>query len=341
MTQHTIQVIENDGYKRGGVAYGLDLTFTESECPGPDHTRVIHPDGTELPIQMDITRSWPDGSVRSAHVAFPLRLPANGSGTYRLEAGPDVSPEAHQRNPVQIDSDNTGYTINQGPVTYRVNTDDFNVVDTAVFDRDVWGGTHPTGADISGPKSFLRAGSPATSLITHDGTQLAQGQSVSAEIETSGPRTGTIAFTGTFDGGIDFTSHLTFYSGVSWYRHVLTLSGNTDDIASVQLNDTFDLAEGTLLTAYGARTNSVGTPTSWAVVTDDVSTIDVAVTKAWSDAGYVRYESEADGKFRIIAPFTGEPIVAFYHFLITPPADEYHTPAGAMVADPQLKLIAS
>ena len=152
---HRIEVTESDGYKRGGVAYPIHVTFAEAELNGTGSARITHPDGRELPVQIDVDETWPDGSVRSCDVIFPLHLPANGSGTYTLETGARILPSAEQRNPVQIDTTETGLTINQGPVTYTVRTNPFSVVDTAVFNRDVWKGTHPTGADISGPKPFL------------------------------------------------------------------------------------------------------------------------------------------------------------------------------------------
>ena len=107
----------------------------------------------------------------------------------------------------------------------------------------------------------------------------------------------------------------------------------------VVFEDTLDLEDGPLTSAYGSRLNSHGDAGCWAVVTDGISTVDVAAYDAWSSAGSVRYEIEPDGRFRIIAPYTSDPIRTFYHFLITPPADHYHTPAAAMVADPHIRLL--
>ena len=334
-----IEVVESEGYKRGGVAYSIRVKFAPAELNGPKNARVLHPDGRELPIQIDIDETWPDGSIRSGDVLFPLHLPANGSGVYTLETGAAVSPSARQTNLVEIDQSPHALTINQGPVTYVVKADPYSVVNSAVFDRDVWKGTHPTGADISGPKSFLKPGSRAPVLITKDDNELVLTGSVELDIETSGPRTGRIRITGDYPDGISFTSHITFYSGVSWYRHSFALQGDRTAIASVVFEDRFDLQEGPLLSAFASRVNNSGQPTSWAVVTDGVSTIDIATRDAGNDSGSVRYESESNGRFRVIAPYTGDPIVTFYHFLITPPADHYHTPAAAMVADPHIRLM--
>ena len=190
-----IEVIESEGYKRGGVAYSIRVKFAPAELNGPKNARVLHPDGRELPIQIDIDETWPDGSIRSGDVLFPLHLPANGSGVYTLETGTAVSPSARQTNPVQIDQSPHALTINQGPVIYVVTADPYSVVDSAVFDRDVWKGTHPTGADISGPKSFLKPESRAPVLITKDDNELVLTGSVELDIETSGPRTGRIRIT--------------------------------------------------------------------------------------------------------------------------------------------------
>jgi hypothetical protein len=334
-----IEVVESDGYKRGGVSYPITIEFAAGELAGPENARMIHPDERELPLQIDVLESWPDRSIKNAEIFFPLHLPAGGSGTYTLEVGSEIAPSAKQQNPVEITGTPEELIINQGPVTYVVNKRDYNGVDSATFNRDVWKGKHPTGAEIKGPKPFLKPGSKPTFLITRDGTEIGLSEPVEIAIETEGPRTGRVRVTGQYPGNFSFTSRITFYSGVPWYRHAFSLAGDTADIASVVFEDTFDLADGPLQSAYGARVNGMGQPTSWSVVTDGVSTIDIAAHNAWSDSGYVRYESESDGCFRVIAPYTGDPIVTLYHFLITPPADHYHTPAGAMVAAPHLKLL--
>lgn len=333
-----IHAHDRDGYRRGGVAYPVRVDLPEAACPGPAHVRVTHPDGRDLPIQLDILETWPDGSVRAGDLYFPLHLPAGGEGTYTAEADPDISSQAPQPNPVDVDESGTVLSINQGPVTYTVRSDAWSVLDTAVFNRDVWKGTHPTGANIGGPKPFLRPGSPPPTLRFTKGETLAPNPVVSIAVETAGPRTGRVRIDGAYSDSLAFTSLITFYSGVSWYRHTFTLEGDTDTVDAVVFEDRFDLGEGPLTTAFGARVNSHGSPTNWAVVTDGVSTVDIAAYDAWSAGGYVRYESETDGTFRVIAPWSGRPVVTFYHFLITPPADHYHTPAPAMVADPHISI---
>ena len=160
MHTRNIQVSEKDGYKHSGVAYPVKVSFNEGECPGPETTRVVHPDGSELPIQMDVSDRWPDGSIREADVLFPLRLPFGRSGVYTLETGSNISPAADQLNPVTID-DTAILTISQGPVTCNVRRSGYSVVDTAEFNRDVWKGRHPTGARIARPKAYLKPGSSA------------------------------------------------------------------------------------------------------------------------------------------------------------------------------------
>jgi hypothetical protein len=300
---------------------------------------MIHPDERELPIQIDIIQTWPDGSVKSADIVFPLHLPAHGSGEYTLQIGPKILPVVKQPSPVEITQSLEGLSINQGPVTYAVNAGGYNGVDGATFNRDVWKGKHPTGVETRGPKAFVRPGSRTPFLVAGDGTELTLAGPVEIEIETNGPRTGRVRVTGQYSLDLSFSSFFTFYSGVSWYRHTFSLTGDAAHITSVIFEDTFDLADGPLQSAFGARINSFGQPTSWAVLTDGVTTIDIAAHNAWSESGYIRYESEVDGRFRVIAPYTVDPIVTFYHFLPTPPADHYHTPAAAMVADPHITVL--
>jgi hypothetical protein len=145
---------------------------------------------------------------------------------------------------------------------------------------------------------------------------------------------------GTYPGGYGYTTLLTFVSGKSWFLagHEI-VSGDLAQVASVAIEADFNLPAGPLSTAFGARRRADGNATSWAVVTDGALTVDVAAVGAWSGAGSVRYEAGADGRFRAVFPFEGRPCAVYYHYLLCPPDDVNNTPAAAMAADPECRVI--
>ncbi len=177
-------------------------------------------------------------------------------------------------------------------------------------------------------------------LVLKDGQTLATEGEVRIEAETHGPRSARLRVEGAYAGGYGFVIRITFFSGVSWFRaeHEV-VSGDVSQIASVVAESEFNLPEAPLLSAFGARERADGEATSWAVVTDNTSTVDVAVVGAWSETGAVRYEVEPDGRFRAIFPFEKQPCILYAHYLITPPMDHHHTPAAAMATDLECRII--
>jgi hypothetical protein len=175
----------------------------------------------------------------------------------------------------------------------------------------------------------------------HDvaGELLPEGE-VTIDAETHGPRSGRLRVEGAYPGGCRFVTRITCFSRVSWFlaEHEI-VSGDVAQIASVTAESDFNLPAAPLSTAFGARRRADGAATSWAVVTDGVSTVDVATVGAWSDTGSVRYEVGPDGRFRAIFPFEKRPCILYYHFLITPPMDHVHSPAPSMATDPECRII--
>jgi hypothetical protein len=53
----------------------------------------------------------------------------------------------------------------------------------------------------------------------------------------------------------------------------------------------------------------------------------------------VRYEVGQDGRFRTLFPFERRPCAIYYHYLLCPPDDVINTPAAAMAADPECRVI--
>jgi len=322
-TKH-IRISERDGFERKAVPCAFTVAFDRGAFRPGDPARLFDPEGEEQAIQVDAVRAWEDGSVRAADVTFSVRLPAKGERVFRFEYGEGATSEARQASPVEVREGGDPVEVQQGPVIYQVRRRGFNLVDQVIF----------------GEKRFLRPGSRGVVLVLKDGRELLPEGEVRVEAETRGPRAGRLRVEGRYPGGYGFVTRVTCFSRVSWVlaEHEV-VSGDAGQIASVVVESDFDLPAAPLSVAFGARQRADGKATSWAVVTDRASTVDVAAVGAWSDAGAVRYEVGPDGRFRAIFPVEQRPCVLYYHYLITPPMDHFHSPAPSMATDPECRVL--
>ncbi|MSS70072.1 MAG: hypothetical protein EXS64_01135 [Candidatus Latescibacteria bacterium] len=324
MKTKSVRITERDGFERKAVpcTFTVDLDRGAFHPGGP--ARLFDPEGQEQAIQVDAVRAWEDGSVRTADVTFSARIPARGERVFKFEYGEGATPEAKQLSPIEVRDGGDPVEVQQGPVIYQVRRKGFNLVDQMIF----------------GEKLFLRPGSRGIVLVLKDGQELLPEGEARIETETRGPRAGRLRVEGVYPGGFGFVTRITCFSRVSWIlaEHEV-VSGDVAQIASVIVESDFNLPAAPLSTAFGARQRGDGKSTTWAVVTDWTSTVDVAVVGAWSDAGSVRYESGPDGRFRAIFPFEQKPCILYYHYLITPPMDHVHSPAPSMATDPECRVL--
>ncbi len=319
----TIAVADREGFVRKTYPSTVALTFQQGELPTAT-ARIVDAEGGELPIQFDAVGAWEDGSVRKAELTFAPTLEPLEERAYTLELGPESRPSAEVRNPLTISETSASVDVQQGPVVYGVRKDGYNLVDQVRF----------------GEVTFLRSGARGPVLVLEDGLELPPEGEVRIEVEASGPWAGRLRIQGSYPDGYAFTTRLDFVSGRSWFgaRHAIT-AGDRSRIRALVVEAAFDLPEAPLATAFGARTRSDGVPTTWAVVTDGVLTVDVAVSDAWTRTDYVRYECDSDGAFRALFPYDGRPNEIYYHYLLCPPDDIRNTPAAAMVAGVECRVV--
>lgn len=79
------------------------LPFPEGTLHDASQIRIVDGDGNEVPAQIDVTATWPDGSVRWALAG----VNASPQGAYRVEYGPDVS-RAAPDNPLRVEENGDG-----------------------------------------------------------------------------------------------------------------------------------------------------------------------------------------------------------------------------------------
>ena len=331
MTTHTFTLAEQDGYRRGAFPTSIPFSFARGDLLTTRNARLLNAEGKEIAAQIDVTVTWEDDSVKTADLVFGARVPIHDSADFTLECGPEISSSVDPPNALSVEETDRSVIVRQGPVTYTVNRDGYNLVDKATFDRDRWGGKHPLGAIPPGEKSFLTPGSSPPLLVLSDG-QILKPTDVSVTPETCGPCAGRIRAEGSYGSTITFTHRITFYARVSWFKVDIELHGNVAD-AELVLESTLNLKAGPVTCASGARQRSDGRATSWTVVTDGESTVDIASIDSWMGANSVRFEVDTEARARAILPVVNPIPSVWYHFLVTPPADHFHTPAAAMPTD--------
>ncbi|MFN2351876.1 MAG: hypothetical protein ABR497_08010, partial [Kiritimatiellia bacterium] len=137
------------------------LPFPEGALHDPAHIRIVDERGMEVPVQIDVTSHWPDGSIRWVLAG----MLADPRGNYRVEFGPDVSRSAPE-NPLVITSKPDGLTVDTGAALYEFTNDELL----------------PTRAVMDGVTVFEKSGSGAY-LVDNRG-RLARVAGAPAEIET-------------------------------------------------------------------------------------------------------------------------------------------------------------
>ncbi|MBK37003.1 MAG: hypothetical protein CME26_15920 [Gemmatimonadetes bacterium] len=84
------------------------------------------------------------------------------------------------------------------------------------------------------------------------------------------------------------------------------MTGKVSDGTRLQIDTDLDLRVNPVQVASGARQRNDGHPTSWMVVTNDESTVDIASMDGWGETGAVRFESNVDARIRVLLPAAGE-----------------------------------
>jgi len=316
--RHIITVYEEDGYPRRSFPTTTTIAFPQGQWHKGDAFCLHDPDNEEVACQIDPIKTHPDDSVETAELTFAPFLAAWQTRRYVLETGGKQG-TAQVRNPISVDIQSDAAIVKQGAIAYTIHNNDFNLIDAIVF-RD---------------KSYLISRTRGPVLVLKNGDELSPIGPATITAETQGPWAGRLRVQGTYPNDLKFTTHLTFVSSKSWFfaNHQIT-ADDTSSIDALRFDFHFDLKSGLLSVASGARLRSNGIATTWTVVTDGTHTIDLAIHNAWSKGPeYVRWETDPDGSFRAIYPYTRQPCQLYTHVLHGPPDDVKNTPAPAMAAE--------
>ena len=95
------------------------LPFPEGELRDPARIRIVNAQGEEVPAQIDVTATWPDGSVRWALAG----IHASPRGTYHVEYGDGVSRSA-PAHPLKLEqTDDGAITVDTNAAVYEFAAD--------------------------------------------------------------------------------------------------------------------------------------------------------------------------------------------------------------------------
>lgn len=314
---YTLTVREADGFPRRSFPSSTTLHLPPNTFQPNTTFRLFDAEGKELPCQIDAIQNHSGGSVEIAEITFAPFLAPYQTARYTLELGGEKA-TAQVRNPISVDQQNNVTYVKQGVISYTIQHSPFNLVDDITFKG----------------KPFVKHGLSTPTLILKDGQTLTPTGSVTVTPETQGPWAGRLRVEGHYPQNFAFVTHLTFVSSKSWFLadHKI-MSGPLHHIEAVQFASHYDLTSGPISSASGARIRQDGTPTSWTVITDGTHTVDIAILDAWTPAGAVRCEVDANGQFRAIYPFNNQPCRMYVHVLHGPPDDIVNTSAPAMAAE--------
>lgn len=91
------------------------IPFAKGELGDVRHMRLLGPSGRPVPMQVEVTGRWEDGSVKWALLTFKADARAGQTSGYRLEYGMGVS-RPKVRTPLAITEDNGRLTVSTGPL---------------------------------------------------------------------------------------------------------------------------------------------------------------------------------------------------------------------------------
>ncbi|MHB9030530.1 MAG: RIFT barrel domain-containing protein [Candidatus Latescibacterota bacterium] len=235
-----IRLEETVGLDRQGWPAGFGFPFNKGELRDITSLAVVSPDGRRIPVQAKVMNSWPDGSVRWAHVFFLADMKAQQTGNWKLVWGGGGTPPKPTVS-VKSETAGNGITVNTGALEARIGSKGFRLFESV---------------KISGRELLAPGTSDGFRIITADGKifESAQDSGVRLSVEESGPLRAIIRADGVHrsrEGGtlFDYTCRAFFYAGKPWceveYRFTNREAPDSVEVASLSLITSLSKSTGT------------------------------------------------------------------------------------------------
>ena len=114
-----LTVPETAGPARSGEIASQAIPFGMGRIRSADHIAVRTSDANAVPTQVRPFAFWPDGSIQSAVVTFPVDVKANGDAEYELCFGSQVKTPDVPR-PLTVDKSDTHFRIDTGRLQVEI-----------------------------------------------------------------------------------------------------------------------------------------------------------------------------------------------------------------------------
>ncbi len=105
--------------ERWPVTGGVPLA--QARLVEPANVRLVEASGAEVPVQVQTTARWPDGSVKWLLLTFLADIPAESLAVYRLEYGPSVTRDAVSE-PLEVVESGEGVQIDTGAMQFVIDS---------------------------------------------------------------------------------------------------------------------------------------------------------------------------------------------------------------------------
>jgi len=188
---------------------------------------LLDSQGVAVPVQVEVTSTYNDGTPRWLRLTFFAQVPAKGRGVYTLKRGkgaPVAAALAYELNKGQL-------SIDTGIATFAINTNRFRLLDSVTVGDQALVSGHGIGGAV---------------LEEENGSKhQVAGRATQVEIEEKGPLALVLTVKGEFRPGpthalANYVCHMTFYAGKSEVRVFYTLHnpgahrhpGNTWDLGT-------------------------------------------------------------------------------------------------------------
>ncbi len=225
-----IRLEEPSGLDRWGWPVGLGFPFRTGELLDPAAIAVYAPSGERLPVQVKTLSTWPDGSVRWAHVFFLTDLKAQRIEHWRLIWNEPVK-SLRLASTVKVSSGNDGLTVDTGAMRVYIRQGGFRLFDSV---------------RVNGREMLSPGGENGFRIITVGGGvyESARDGASKLVVEESGPLRAIIRAEGVHrdESGnalFDYICRTVFYAGKPWceaeYRFTNRDSADSVEVASLSL----------------------------------------------------------------------------------------------------------
>ncbi|MCE5251267.1 hypothetical protein LLG96_13705 [bacterium] len=203
----TIRIEEPAGLARKSWPVDLGFPFSRGELKDTETIGIYAPDGSPVPVQTKVLATWPDGSIRWAHVLFMADMKPQTVDTWRMVWG-GKKITAGEGGHVTARMEKGTVRVDTGPLRIALSGKGFRLFDSIELN----------GKTLSAP--FCPEG---FRIITDDGAvyDTAHDTSASLSIEEAGPLRAIVRAEGVHraENGktlFDYTCRVYFYAGKPW-----------------------------------------------------------------------------------------------------------------------------